>query len=360
MSDYNELKNFYQDKRILITGHTGFKGSWLSIMLLEMGAELCGYSLDPISNKDNFVLSELENKMQDIRGDIRKIDKVSKVFEDFKPDMVFHLAAQPLVRESYLKPVETYQTNVMGTINILECIRKNQNVRAGILITTDKCYENKEQIWGYRENDSMGGFDPYSSSKGCAELAIQSWRQSFMNVKDFNTHKKALVSVRAGNVIGGGDWNINRLIPDCVRSIEKSIPIKIRSPNATRPWQHVLDPLYGYLSLGKSLWNDPKNFSGSWNFGPELFSIITVGELVAKFIQSYGSGEVIDDSKNEHPHEAKLLMLDISKAFFKLNWKPTLSIDQTIDFTTNWYRNYKFTNVYDLSVEQINQFYSMK
>lgn len=350
------FNDFYNGKTVLVTGHTGFKGSWLSIWLNELGACVIGYALDPFSEKDNFVLSELSDKIIDIRGDVRDKDALREVFAKYKPEVVFHLAAQPLVRLSYDKPVETYEVNVMGTINVLECIRSTAETKIGIMITTDKCYDNKEQIWGYKECDPLGGYDPYSSSKGAAEIAINSWRNSFFNPQDYNNHGKSIASVRAGNVIGGGDWALDRIIPDCIKALEEEKAIEIRSPNSIRPWEHVLEPLSGYLMLGQKLIENPSKFTEGWNFGPELDSIVTVWEIAQKVILNYGSGELCDISDSEALHEAKLLALDITKARFKLGWKPTLNIDETVKLTVDWYRNYKSRNVYDLCVEQINSF----
>ncbi len=235
-------KDFWTGKKVLITGHTGFKGSWLSIWLLELGAQVNGYALPPYTPQDNFVVSNLSSKIIDIRGDIRDYNKLGSVFDEYKPEIVFHLAAQPIVRESYENPLNTYQANVIGTVNTLECIRKSESTMVGVMVTSDKCYENKEQVWGYKENDSLGGYDPYSSSKGCCEIAINSWRKSFVNPIDYSIHGKAIASVRAGNVIGGGDWAKDRIVPDCIRAIEQNENINLRSPNAIRPWQHVLEP----------------------------------------------------------------------------------------------------------------------
>ena len=245
------FNNIYQNRKVLITGHTGFKGSWLSIWLHELGAEVIGIALDPYSEYDNYVLSGLRDKIIDLRGDIRDRQMLRDVFSRYRPEIVFHLAAQPLVRLSYDIPVETYEVNVMGTVNVLEAIRETESVRVGVFITTDKCYENKEQIWGYRENEAMGGYDPYSSSKGAAEIAIASWRRSFFNPGQCEKHHKSVASVRAGNVIGGGDWSKDRIIPDCIRALENGKPIKIRSPKSTRPCQHVLEPLSGYMLLAQ-------------------------------------------------------------------------------------------------------------
>lgn len=345
---------FYKGKTILVTGHTGFKGSWLSIWLHELGAKVIGLSLDPYSDKDNFVLSGIGNKIIDIRGDIRNSQIVNEVFEKYQPEIVFHLAAQPLVRLSYIEPVNTYETNVMGTIHVMEAIRKTLSVKAGVFITTDKCYENREQLWGYREGDAMGGFDPYSSSKGAAEIAIASWRRSY---------KMPIASVRAGNVIGGGDWALDRIIPDCIRAIEDDKPIEIRNPLAIRPWQHVLEPLGAYLLLAVKLNYDPEKYAESWNIGPELDAVSTVKDISMMVTKQYGKGKVIDVSDINQPHEAKLLMLDITKVKLLLGWSPVLNIEQAIELTVEWYKKYSKENVYDLCIEQIlkfNKYYEEK
>ncbi len=351
-----KMKNFnnvYKGKKVLVTGHTGFKGSWLSIWLKELGAEVIGYSLDPYTKKDNFVLSHLSEKIVDIRGDIRDRKHLRKVFDKYQPEIVFHLAAQPLVRLSYDIPVETYETNLMGTINILEEIRNCKNTKIGIMITTDKCYENKEQIWGYRENEAFGGYDPYSSSKGACEIAIQSWRNSFFNPKDYEKHGKSLASVRAGNVIGGGDWAKDRIVPDCIRALEAGKDIEIRSPKSIRPWEHVLEPLSGYLLLGQKMMEDPIKYCEGWNFGPNLDAIVNVWDVAEKIVKNYGKGNLKDISNPNALHEAKLLLLDITKSRFELGWKPTLTIDESIELTIEWYKRYVNEDVYKLCVEQI-------
>ena len=350
------FNNVYKNKTVLVTGHTGVKGSWLSIWLRELGANVIGYALDPYTEKDNFILAKLENKITDIRGDIRDKEHLEKVFEQYKPDFVFHLAAQPLVRLSYDQPVETYEVNVMGTINVMECIRKTPETRIGIMITTDKCYENKEQIWGYRENEAFGGYDPYSSSKGAAEIAIISWRNSFFNPKDYEKHKKSIASVRAGNVIGGGDWSLDRIIPDCIRALEKGEAIRIRNPKAIRPWEHVLEPLSGYLLLGQKIYEEPSKYCEGWNFGPSFDSIVPVWEIGEKIIKYYGSGELEDKSKKDELHEAKLLALDITKARFNLGWKPRWDIDKAIEKTVEWYKKYSNEDIYELCIKQIEVF----
>lgn len=350
------FNNVYKGKTVLVTGHTGFKGSWISIWLHELGAKVIGYALDPYTERDNFVLSKLGEKIVDIRGDIRDKGKLEEVFKNYQPEFVFHLAAQPLVRLSYENPVETYATNVMGTINVLEAIRKTKGTKVGIMITTDKCYDNKEQLWGYRESDPMGGYDPYSSSKGAAEIAINSWRLSFFNPEEFEKHGKSIASVRAGNVIGGGDWAKDRIIPDCIKAIEAGIPIEIRSPKSVRPWEHVLEPLSGYLMLGEKMYNNPVEYAEAWNFGPELSSIIPVWNIAQSVINNYERGELKDVSDPNAVHEAKLLALDISKARFKLGWVPTLNIDETIKYTVDWYKDYNNTEVYELCKQQITDF----
>ncbi|MEY2371408.1 CDP-glucose 4,6-dehydratase [Lysinibacillus capsici] len=348
--------NFWKGKTVLVTGHTGFKGSWLSIWLHEFGAKVIGFSLDPYTKKDNFVLSNIGDKIVDIRADIRDQEKLHQVFNDYKPEIVFHMAAQPLVRLSYKQPVKTYETNVMGTINVLEAIRACAETKVGIFITTDKCYENKEQIWGYKESDSLGGYDPYSSSKGAAEIAISSWRRSYFNPNEYEKHGKAISSVRAGNVIGGGDWALDRIIPDCIRAIENQKPIEIRSPHAIRPWEHVLEPVSGYLLLAQKMWDNPVKYSSSWNFGPQLNSVVNVWDIANKVVEAYGEGKLIDVSHRNEAYEAKLLALDISKAWFELGWKPKLNIDETIEYTVDWYKHYKKHEVYDFCKKQIQSF----
>lgn len=345
---------FYYGKRVLVTGHTGFKGSWLSIWLHELGAEVVGVAQNPFSERDNFVLSGIGKRMKaDIRADIRDVERMKEIFREYQPEIVFHLAAQPLVRLSYEIPVETYQTNVMGTINILEAIRATDSVKVGVMITTDKCYENKEQIWGYRENEPMGGYDPYSSSKGAAEIAIASWRSSFFNPDRYGKHGKSIASVRAGNVIGGGDWALDRIIPDCIKALEAGKPIEIRSPKAVRPWQHVLEPLSGYMLLAQKMWNEPTRYCEGWNFGPRAESISTVWEVATKVVENYGSGELKDLSDPNALHEAKLLMLDISKAKFRLGWEPRMDIGQCMEQVVDWYKRYEKEDVYQLCLKQI-------
>ena len=348
----------FSGKRVLVTGHTGFKGSWLCIWLHKIGAEVIGVGLDPYSPKDNFVLSGVGDKIKaDIRADIRNGQKMKEIFAEYQPEIVFHLAAQPLVRLSYEIPVETYQTNVMGTINIMEAIRATDSVRVAVMITTDKCYENKEQIWGYRENEPMGGYDPYSSSKGAAEIAISSWRRSFFNPADYGMkHHVSIASVRAGNVIGGGDWAKDRIVPDCIRAIEAGQPIEIRNPKAIRPWQHVLEPLSGYMLLASKMLQEPIKYCEGWNFGPKAESIMPVWDVATMLTRYYGDGELKDVSDPNALHEANLLMLDISKAKFQLGWEPRMNIEQCCKLTAEWYKRYHHEDVYSLCVEQISFF----
>lgn len=350
--------NFYCGKRVLVTGHTGFKGSWLSIWLHELGAEVVGVSQDPFTNRDNYVLSGIGNKMMaDLRSDICDGQKMKEIFQKYQPEIVFHLAAQPLVRYSYEQPVETYEANVMGTIHVMEAIRATSSVKVGVMITTDKCYDNKEQMRGYKEDDPFGGYDPYSSSKGACEIAIQSWRRSFFNPEDYGKkHHVSLASVRAGNVIGGGDWALDRIIPDCIKALEQDKVIDIRSPKAIRPWEHVLEPLSGYMLLAKKQWEHPTEFCEGWNFGPESESVSTVWEVATELIKNYGKGELKDSSDPNAVHEAKLLMLEITKAKTKLGWKPRMNMQQCMDLVADWYKRYRSDNVYQLCVEEIEKF----
>ena len=356
----DSFEGFYKRKKVLVTGHTGFKGSWLCIWLKELGAEVIGVGLEPYSERDNFVLSGIGGIINaDIRADIRDIEKIKRIFAEYKPEIVFHMAAQPLVRLSYEIPVETYQTNLMGTVNVMEAIRATDSVKVGVMITTDKCYDNKEQATGYKEDDPFGGYDPYSSSKGACEIAIQSWRRSFFNPDDYGKkHHVSLASVRAGNVIGGGDWSKDRIIPDCIRALEAGKPIKIRSPKSIRPWEHVLEPLGGYLLLAKKMWDNPTEYCEGWNFGPEQDAVLTVWDMAAMLTEQFGMGELKDVSDPNALHEAKLLMLDISKAKNRLGWKPRLDASQTIALVADWYKRYSSEDVYGICVEEIDRFLS--
>ena len=355
--------NVFADKTVLITGHTGFKGSWLCIWLKELSADIVGYALEPYTERDNFAVSGLKDKVTHIIGDVRDYQNLSKVFEKYQPEFVFHLAAQPIVRESYINPKETYDINIGGTVNVLECCRLTDSVRVVINITSDKCYENHEWVWGYRENDPMGGYDPYSSSKGCSELITAAYRQSFFNpstsqLLNLSTSKSsvALSSVRAGNVIGGGDWQKDRIIPDCIKALENDSPIEIRNPHATRPWQHVLEPLSGYLLLASKMYEEPQKYCGAWNFGPNQDSIISVGEIADIIVAKWGNGSWIDKTDKSEPYEANLLSLDISKAKSYLQWSSVWDTKKSIEKTVKWYRGYKRKDPYEICKSQINEY----
>lgn len=357
----NLFNGLFEGKQVLVSGHTGFKGSWLSIWLHELGANVVGVSLDSYSEKGNFLLSGIGRKIKaDLRADIRNRQEIKQIFADYHPEIVFHLAAQPLVRLSYDIPAETYETNVMGTINVMEAARMTDSVKVVVMVTSDKCYENREQPRGYHEDEPMGGYDPYSSSKGAAEIAINSWRRSFFNPANYGkTHHIAISSARAGNVIGGGDWAKDRIVPDCIRALECGKSIMIRAPKAVRPWQHVLEPLYGYLLLASKMLQDPINYCEGWNFGPEQEEVRTVwdvAESIVKSFGSFGSSDLRDVSDQNAPHEANLLMLNIDKAKSRLGWCPRLNASQAIELTCDWYKRYAREDVYNLCVEEINSF----
>ena len=351
------LSDFYHGKKVLITGNTGFKGSWLSIWLHELGAEVMGYSNGLPSDPCNFTLSCLETRIQHITGDVRNFDYLKEIIDRFQPDVVFHLAAQAIVRQSYEIPKETLDTNVMGTVNVLEAVRQCPSVQSMVIVTSDKCYENREHVWGYRENDPMGGDDPYSSSKGAAELIFRSYLKSFFS----RNGTIGAVTARAGNVIGGGDWARDRIVSDTVRALAAGKPIEIRSPKAIRPWQHVLEPLSGYLVLGARIARDPKRYSGSWNFGPADSSAMSVGDLVTAIIDAWGSGEWKDVSESNDPnlHEAGWLRLSCDKAHALLPWNAVLSFEENIYMTVKWYKfyyDYPTSNMYQFCAHQIREY----
>jgi len=348
--EIDSLLQTYKGKKVLITGHTGFKGSWLSIWLHNLGADVVGISLDPKTNKDNFVLSKIGDKIRDYRANILELSKIEEIINIEKPEILFHLAAQPIVLDSYDNPVYTFEVNVMGTVNLLEAFRKSESLQTAVFITTDKCYENIEKDYSYKETDPMGGYDPYSASKGASELVISSYRRSF-----FQDSEKKIASARAGNVIGGGDWAPFRIMVDIINAIQKEKIIEIRNPLATRPWQHVLEPLGGYLLLGAKMMRE-KKFDEAWNFGPEKENIVSVKELLNKTIVNYGKGEWNDVSDKEKLHEAKLLSLDITKAKTELDWYPSFGLDETIAYTVDWYKRYKKEDVFYLCIEQIENY----
>ncbi|RDY24517.1 CDP-glucose 4,6-dehydratase [Romboutsia maritimum] len=349
----NCFNGIYKDKVVLVTGHTGFKGSWLTLWLKELGAKVIGYSLEPNTNPSLFDICNLDEDIVSIIGDIRDEENISEVIANYKPEIVFHMAAQPLVRLSYKDPKTTYETNVMGTLNLFEAIKKSDSVKAIVNITTDKCYENKEWDYGYRENDSLGGYDPYSSSKACVELLTNSYRNSFFNRKNID-----IVSVRAGNVIGGGDWAEDRLIPDIVRSISSDTSINIRNPKSIRPWQHVLEPLSGYLLLGSLMIEDLKKYNEAWNFGPNDTDILSVESILDIVIKSWRNIDYTTGSLDEC-HEAKLLRLDISKSKMKLGWKPLYNVEEAIIKTMEWYKEFydnKNIDIKEFTINQIKQY----
>ena len=358
------FENTYKNKKVLITGHTGFKGAWLSLWLREIGANIIGYSLEPPTDPNLFDSINLKDKITHITGDVRDEVHLNSIFKKHQPDFVFHMAAQPIVRLSYKEPKHTYDVNVMGTVNVLEAVRKTNSIRVCVVITSDKCYENKEWIHGYREIDSMGGHDPYSSSKGCAELVTSSYGKSFFHPKDHGIkHNVVLASARAGNVIGGGDWGEDRIIPDCVKSLSKKKKIIIRNPMAVRPWQYVLEPLGGYLLLGALMYKEGVKHRGPWNFGPESENIITVEELVKHMIKYWGEGNYGIDGL-EHPHEAGILKLDASKAKALLGWKsqydPHESIKKTVDWYGAFYNGARGKKLYELTLKEILDFKNFK
>lgn len=327
---------FWQGKRVFVTGHTGFKGSWLSLWLQEMGAIVKGFSLAPPTSPSLYVEANVSAGMSSIEGDIRDFLHLRQAIYEFKPEIVFHMAAQPLVRLSYDDPIDTYSTNVMGTVHLLEAVKQIGGVKAVVNITSDKCYENREWVWGYREDEAMGGYDPYSNSKGCAELVASSYRQSFFNKDKYDQHGCALASVRAGNVIGGGDWAADRLIPDMLQAFSKKNIVEIRSPHAIRPWQHVLEPLSGYLTVAEKLYDQGCAYAEGWNFGPRDEDAKPVEWIVEHLSALWGQDAQWQLSDGEHPHEAHYLKLDCSKAGMRLHWHPVWDLEQTLDKIVNW------------------------
>lgn len=346
-------------KKILITGHTGFKGSWLSILFHKLGANVYGYALDPPTTPSLFIEAKIGEILTSYIGDIGDLARLTNVITQVKPDIVIHMAAQPLVRDSYKIPVETFATNVMGTVNILEACRMTDSIKAIVNVTTDKCYENKEWHWGYRENEPMGGYDPYSNSKGCAELVTSSYRNSFFHPKDYDKHGVAIASARAGNVIGGGDWARDRLIPDFIRAISYNQKVVIRSPYAIRPWQHVLEPLNGYLILAAKLFSEGPKYNGGWNFGPYDKDTKNVEWITQTICKLWGNGASYGVDINPQPHEANYLKLDCSKAKAELGWEPKWNIHKTLESIVKWNKVYlRGGDVRKITENQIEEYYS--
>ena len=347
--------NFWKDKRVFLTGHTGFKGSWLSRGLVGAGAKLTGYSLEPPSNPNLFSLSGVEDKINSVIGDVRDLEKLKEAFVEANPEIVIHMAAQPLVRESYLNPVYTYETNVMGVVNLLECIRLHgTSVKSVVNVTTDKVYYNKEWCWGYRESDPLDGFDPYSNSKSCSELVTNSYRNAY-----FNEGEVAVSTVRAGNVIGGGDFSDNRIIPDCVRAALKGESIVVRNPHSVRPYQHVLEPLFAYLMIAQKQADD-KVLAGSYNVGPDESGCVTTGDLVDSFCRAWGENQSWENLNMGGPHEAGLLKLDCSKLKSVLNWSPKWTVDYAIEKTIEWTHVYRVKgDIPEVMDKQIEEYQSM-
>ena len=353
------FENTYKGKKVFLTGHTGFKGSWLLLWLKTLGAEIKGYALKPDNANQLYNLIKGNEICNSVIADIRDKEKLFAEINAFQPDFIFHLAAQPLVLKSYEEPLYTFETNITGTANVLEAV-KNLNKRcAVVIITTDKVYENIEQHYAYNEDDKLGGYDPYSASKAAAEIVVSSYRNSFFNLENFSEHQKAIASARAGNVIGGGDRAANRIIPDIIRGIENNETIIVRNPAAVRPWQHVLEPLSGYLLLGKKLCDEPTAFSNAWNIGPLTNDVLTVKEVVEKALEVFGKGNYTTPEKLKKPHEAKLLQLDIKKAMGKLKWVPKLNSADAIGWTMKWYKEVTSLNATEFTINQINQYYQL-
>lgn len=352
---YSHLENYYKGKRVFLTGHTGFKGSWMIFWLHMLGADIKGYALEPENIDDHFNTIKGSDLCESVIADIRNKARLEKEILDFQPDFIFHLAAQPLVRLSYQNPSETIAINVVGTAYILDAVRQLTKACAVVLITTDKVYDNKEWHYPYRESDRLGGYDPYSASKSCAELIISSYRNSFFNTKGYSSHQKSIASARAGNVIGGGDWAKDRIIPDIVRALNTDEAVIVRNPNAVRPWQHVLEPIGGYLHLGTKMVDDPIKYADAWNFGPVAEDNLTVGDLVEIAISAWGKGNYQTPVMTNQPHEAGLLKLDISKTIYELGWQPQYNSRKAVELTLEWYKAYKDNN-HSQTGEQIQQF----
>ena len=353
-------QSFWKNKKVFLTGHTGFKGSWLSLWLQYLGADITGYALAPPTKPSLFELANVKNGMRSIIGDVRDLGRLKKSLIESRAEILIHMAAQPLVRYSYLNPVETYSTNVMGTVNVLEVARKNSKIKAILIVTSDKCYENKEINRGYKEHEPMGGFDPYSNSKGCSELVVSAYRNSFFNVKKYKEHGVGLATGRAGNVIGGGDWADDRLIPDIIKAFIKKKPVIIRNPRAIRPWQHVLEPLRGYLMLAEKIYKNGSSFSESFNFGPEKKDAKPVKWIVNVLAKLWENNVSWSLDKSINPQEANYLKLDITKAKKKLKWKPYCSLNAALVEIVDWYQfclknNFNKIQIQNKCFEQIKK-----
>lgn len=351
-------QEFWSGKKVFLTGHTGFKGGWLAVWLASMGAKVVGYSLEPTASPNLFTVANIKMQCEhSFIGDIRNFASLKKSMEEANPDIVMHMAAQPLVRHSYIYPIDTYEINLMGTVHVLEAIRRCADVKAALIVTTDKCYENKEWAWGYRENEPMGGYDPYSNSKGCAELAVSCYRQSFFHPKDYCKHGVAIASARAGNVIGGGDWSEDRLVPDAIRAFESGLPLTIRNPLAIRPWQHVLEPLSGYLVLTQALYQHGASYNGAWNFGPSDGDARSVQEVVELLIDNWSGDASWRPVQGSTLHEAHFLKLDCSKARQELNWTATWNLEKAIKAVIEWQEKFRDDgNVCSVMHKQIDEF----
>lgn len=350
---------FWQNKKVFLTGHTGFKGGWLSLWLQKMGAEVKGYALDAPTSPNLFEVAAVGSEMHSEIGDIRDSERLYRSILEFKPEIVIHMAAQPLVRLSYKEPIETYATNVMGTVHLLDAVRRVGGVKAVVNVTSDKCYENKEWHWGYRENEPKGGFDPYSNSKGCAELVADAYRNSYFNKSNYSEHGCALASVRAGNVIGGGDWALDRLIPDMLTAFQAGRPVQIRSPHAIRPWQHVLEPLSGYLLTAEKLYTQGVDFAEGWNFGPEDVDAKPVQWIVENLVRYWGAGAAWQLDGADHPHEAGYLKLDCSKAKARMGWHPRWDLSTTLEKIVAWHKSWLIEeNMREYTLNEIDQYIS--
>jgi len=356
-----ELQEFSKDEKVLITGHTGFKGGWLTQVLLNWGAKVSGIALEPNTDPSLFELLGIEKKISNHFTDIRDFKKVKEIFVKEKPEIVFHLAAQPLVRDSYDDPLYTFETNILGTANVLQTIKEVGGVKSAVIITTDKVYAEEDKASGYREDDKLGGYDPYSSSKAAAEIVIDSYVKSFFNLEKYNQHKTLIASARSGNLVGGGDWSKDRIVPDIVKAVfEKNEKVIIRNPDSVRPWQHVLEPTYGYLLLAKELYEGNKEISGAWNFGPENDSSLTVKELLERILKVLGKGSYII-KRDEEKRESEVLRLNIDKAKKALGWEPSLDINTALKLTTDWYHDfYNGKNIIDITNQQIESFFNKK